>query len=137
MGVILLNGVFVVNTGQQTLVSDVQQCHSRGFIDATAFRFDNAVFNLIAHAQTVATANTVSFQHQLNIIREGFTVQRNRMAAFETHGHFFSLDFDVLVPELHAHDRVNDLHAGVQEFQVFRFVRCTQHVGVCGIGFLD
>ena len=68
MRVILLDSVFVMNTGQQALVSDVQQRHSRGFIDATAFRFDDTVFNLIAHAQTVTTANAVSFQHQLNVV---------------------------------------------------------------------
>ncbi len=59
------------------------------------------------------------------------------MAALEAYGDFFSLNFDALVPELHAHDRVNDLHAGVQEFQVFRFVRCAQHIGVGGIRFFD
>ncbi|MNP51806.1 hypothetical protein D3C76_1461540 [compost metagenome] len=85
----------------------------------------------------MTAADAVCFQHQFHIVREGLAVQGNRVAAFKTHGHFFRLDFDVFVPELHAHDRVNDLHAGVQEFQVFCFVRCTQHVGVGGVSFLD
>ncbi len=137
MGVILLDGVFVMNTGQQTLVSDVQQRHPRGFIDATALGFDDTVFNLIAHSQTVTPADAVGFQHQFHIVREGLAIQGNRVAAFKTHGHFFRLDFDVFVPELHAHDWVNDLHAGVQELQVFCFVCRTQHVGVGRVGFLD
>ncbi|SAD09168.1 Uncharacterised protein [Enterobacter hormaechei] len=52
------------------------------------------------------------------------------MTAFETHGHFFRRDLHVLIPEFYAHDRVNNFYARVQEFQVFRFVRRTQHVGV-------
>src|SRR5690606_13865951 len=97
---------------------------------AAAFRFDDTVFDLIAHTQPVTTADAVCFQHQFNIVGEGFTVQGNRMTTFETHGHFFRRDLHVLIPELHAHDRVNNFYAGVQEFQVFRFVRRTQHIGV-------
>ncbi|MNV59981.1 hypothetical protein D3C71_1524310 [compost metagenome] len=85
----------------------------------------------------MATTDAVCFQHQLDVISERLTIQGNRVATLKAYRYFFSLDFDVFVPELHAHDRVNDLHAGVQKFQVFRFVRRTQHIGVGGVGFLN
>ena len=131
MRVILLDGILVVNTGQQTLVGDMQQCHPRGFVDATALRFNDTVFNLIAHTQTVTAADTVGFQHHLNVVAEGFTVQSNRMTLFKTHGHFFCRDLHALIPELHAHNRVDDFDAGIQEFQIFCFVSRTEHIGVC------
>ncbi|CGX15506.1 Uncharacterised protein [Salmonella enterica subsp. enterica serovar Typhi] len=134
---ILFNGVFVVNTGQQTLVSDVQQCHSGGFINTAAFRFNDTVFDLVAHAQAVTSADAVRFQHHLNIIAEGFTVQRHWMSLFETDGHLFCRDLHAFVPELHAHNRVDDLDAGVKKLQIFRFVRRAEHVGVGGVGFFD
>ncbi len=137
MRVILLNGVFVVNTGQQTLVSDVQQCHSGGFINTAAFCFNDAVFNLVAHTQAVTAADAVCFQHHLNIIAEGFAIQRYRMSLFKTDGHLFCRDLHALVPELHAHNRVDDLDAGVKKLQIFRFVRRAEHVGVGGVGFFD
>ncbi len=137
MRVILLNGVFVVNTGQQTLVSDVQQRHPRGFIDAAAFRFNDTVFDLVAHAQTVTAADAVRFQHHLNIIAEGFAVQGYRVALLEADGHNFCRDLHAFVPELHAHNRVDDLDAGVKKLQIFRFMRGAEHVGVGGVGFFD
>ncbi len=136
MSVIQLDGVFVVDTGHQTLVADVQQSHTWCFIDTTAFRFNDTVFDLVAHAQTMTATDTVGFQHHFNIITESHAIDGYRMSAFEANGHGFSRDLHVFIPEFHAHDRVNDLDAGVQEFQVFGFVSRTQNVGIGRIGFL-
>jgi hypothetical protein len=62
-------------------------------------------------------------------------VQRHGLAFFKAHSDFFALDFDIVFPEGHAHDRVDDLHAGGELFQVFGLVRGAQHVGVGRVGF--
>ena len=43
-----------------------KQRQTWGFVDATAFRFDDAVFNLVAHAQTVAATDAVGFHDEVN-----------------------------------------------------------------------
>ena len=65
---ILLNRIFIVNSGDQTFISDMKQSHPRGFINTAALCFDNTVFNLIAHAQTVTSANRVGFIHKGDMI---------------------------------------------------------------------
>ncbi|MNR53634.1 hypothetical protein D3C85_1736790 [compost metagenome] len=85
----------------------------------------------------MTATNAISFEHQFHIVSKFFAVQGDRVTALKAYRHFFCLDFDVFIPELHAHDRVHDLHAGVQELQIFRFVGCTQHVGVGGVGFFN
>ena len=47
---VLLNGVFVVNAGDETLVGDEEQGEAGGFVDAAGFGFDDSVLNLIGHA---------------------------------------------------------------------------------------
>ena len=137
MCMILFNGVFVVNTGKQTFIRNVQQRHPRSLVNTTAFRFDDTVFNLIAHAQTVTTADAVSFQHHFYVVAKGFTVQRHRMTLLKAYCDFFCRDLHALIPELHAHNRVDDFDAGVEVFQILRFMRCTKHVGVRGVSFFD
>src|SRR3546814_1863506 len=60
---VLLYGIFVMDAGNQAFVGNVQQGQSRGFVDAAAFCLDDAVFDLVAHAQAVAPANTRSEEH--------------------------------------------------------------------------
>ena len=134
---VLLDRVFVVDAGDQALVGDVQQRHARGLVDAAALGLDDAVLDLVTHAQAVASADAVGFVKQRDRVREGPAVQCHRPAFLEAHGHGLGLDGDVLAPECDAHDRVDDVHAGVQELQVLGLVRRAQHVAVGRIGFLD
>ena len=85
----------------------------------------------------MTTADAVGFQHHLDVIGKGFTIQRHRMALLKAYGDLFRRDLHVFVPELHAHNRVDDLDAGVQEFEIFRFMGRAEHIGVGGVGFLD
>ena len=48
---VLLMVYLVVDAGYQASVGDVEQRHARGFVDAARFGFDDAVFDLVAHAQ--------------------------------------------------------------------------------------
>ena len=127
---VLLDGVFVVDAADQALVSDVQQGHAWGFVNATRFGFDDAVFNLVRHAQAMTAANAVGFQNQFYGVGKGFAIQRNWHAFFKAHGHGFGFDFNVVAPESHAHDRLYDFDARIQVFQVFGFVGSAQHVRV-------
>jgi hypothetical protein len=43
--------------GDQPLVGDVQQRHARRLVDAAALGLDDAVLDLVAHAQAVAAAD--------------------------------------------------------------------------------
>ena len=112
----------------------MQECHAGGFVDASALGFDDAVFNLVTHAQTMPATDFVGFQEQFDRVGVFHTVQGHRHAFFKAHAHFFGFDLDFGLPECHAHDGVDDLHAAGQAFQVFGFVGSAQHVAVGGVG---
>ena len=124
-----------MDAGDQSLVGDEQQGQARCFIDAAALCFDDAVLDLVAHAQAVAPADAVGFQNELGQAFKGLAVERNGLAFFKAHRDFFALDFNVVFPERHAHDGVDDLHAAGQVLQVFGLVCGAQHVGVGRVGF--
>src|SRR6185437_138043 len=59
---ILLDRVLVVNAGYQPLIGDEQQRQARRLIDAAALGLDDAVLDLVAHAQPVPSADAVRLQ---------------------------------------------------------------------------
>jgi hypothetical protein len=61
---VLLDGVLVVDAGDQALVGDEQQRQAGRLVDAAALGFDDAVLDLVAHAEAVAAADAVGFEHQ-------------------------------------------------------------------------
>ena len=124
-----------MNAGEQALVSNVQQGHARGFINAARFGFDDAVFDLVAHAQAVAAANAVGFEKQFYRVGIFFAVQSYRHAFFKAHAHFFGLHFYAFIPKCHAHNRLHNFDAGVEKFQIFGFMGGAEHIGISGIGF--
>ena len=67
---ILLDGVLVVNAGDEALVGDEEQGQAGGLVDAAALGLDDAVLDLVAHAEAVAAADAVGFEHQLDRDRE-------------------------------------------------------------------
>jgi hypothetical protein len=60
-----LNGVFVVDADDQPLVGDAQQGQAGGLVNVGNLGFDDAIFDLVAHAQTVAATNAVDLQKNL------------------------------------------------------------------------
>ena len=114
----------------------MQQGHAGGFVDAAALGFDDAVFDLVAHAQAVAAADAVQLQEDFHGIGVFLAVDGHGAAFFEGDRDFFGLDFDLGLPESHTHDGVHDADAGVQEFQILGFVGGAQHIGIGGIGLL-
>ena len=101
------------------------------------FGFDDAVFDLVAHAQAVAAADAVGFEEEFDGVGVFFAVQCNGHALFKAHADFFGFDFDVFVPEGNAHDGFDDFDAAVEEFQIFGFMRRAEHIGIGGIGFFN
>src|SRR5260370_41036991 len=62
MVAVLLDGVLVVDAGDEALVSDKEQGKARGLVDAAALGLDDSILNLIGHAQAVATADAIGFE---------------------------------------------------------------------------
>ena len=106
---ILLDGVFVVDAGDEALVGDEEQREAWGFVDAAALGLDDAVLDLVAHAKAVAAADAVGFEEERDGVGEVPAVERDREAFFEADGDLFALDLDVVTPEGRAHDGGDDL----------------------------
>src|SRR6202044_2870949 len=77
---VLLDGVLVVNSGDEALIGDEEQGQARSFINAPALGLNNAVLNLVAHAQAVTSADAVGFKQQFDCSGECLTVQCDREA---------------------------------------------------------
>jgi hypothetical protein len=58
----MLDGVLVVDAGDQALVRDVEQRHARCLVDAAALRLDDPVLDLIGHAEAVPPADGVGLR---------------------------------------------------------------------------
>ncbi len=132
-GEVVVESVLVVDARQEAFVGDVQEGHPRRLVDAPALGLDDAVFDLIGHPQPVAPPNTVGLEHQLDGF-ELLAVDGDREALGEGNRHLFRLYRDGLVPELDAHNRRDDVRAGVQKLQVLRLVGRPPDIGVGGIG---
>jgi hypothetical protein len=72
---VLFDRVLVVDAGYQALVGNVQQGHSGRFIDAAALGLDDPVLDLIAHAEAMASADTVRLEHQFDGVGVGRAVE--------------------------------------------------------------
>ena len=91
---VLLDGVFVVDAGDEALVGDEEQREAGGFVDAAGLGFDDAVFDLVAHAEAVAAADALASSIRATG-RYSLAVEGDGEAFFEGDGDFFGLDGDV------------------------------------------
>ena len=114
---VVLERVLVVDCGDETFVGDVQERQARRFVDAATLGFDDAVFDLIAHAETVSTADGIGFAHQIDPRRELAAVDRHRPAFVKAHAHVFGLDLHLRVVMCNAHDWRHDVHRRRQLFK--------------------
>ena len=76
------DGVLVVDGVDQPLVGDEQQRHARRLVDPPRLGLDDAVLDLVAHAQAVPAADRVGLEHQGDRV-ELDPVDRDRPAALE------------------------------------------------------
>ena len=107
-------GVFVQDAVHQALVRDEQQRHRGRLVDATALRLDDAVLDLVAHAQAVPAADAVRLVHELDGVGVLDAVDRDGPAQFEGDGDVLGGDLDRRIPEAHAHDRLDGLERDVE-----------------------
>src|SRR5579859_1677742 len=133
---VLLDGVLVVDAGDQALVGDVQQRHAGSFVDAAALCLDDPVLDLVAHAKTMTTADGVGGEEQRHRIGEPLTVQRDRLALLKSHDDLLGLHGTLVAPERHAHDRIDDCDAAVEPLEILGLVGRTENVAVGGIRLL-
>jgi hypothetical protein len=95
----------------------------------------NAVLNLIGHAEPVSSSDMIRFQEQCDGVVELLAVEGNGPALFEANRDLFALDRDIVAPECRAHDWDNDLDGRREMLQILGFMGRAENVGVCGVGF--
>jgi hypothetical protein len=125
-----------VNAGDEALVGDEEQGEAGRLVDAAALGLDDAILNLVGHAEAVAAADAIGFEKKFDGVVELAAVERDGKALFKADGDLFALDLDIVAPEGRAHDGNDDLDGRRKMLQVFGFVRCAEHVGVGGVGLL-
>ena len=99
-------------------------------VDAAALGLDDAVLDLVAHAEAVAPADRVGLHHQVDRRVERAAVDGDRPALLEPHRDVLGGDLDRRIPVRHAHDRADDLHARAQLLERLGLVRRPPDVGV-------
>ena len=85
----------------------------------------------------MTAADAVGFHHEGDRIAERLVVNRNRHAVLEGDLDEFGFNLDVVAPEGHAHNRIDDLDVGVEMFEILGFMSGAEHVGVGRIGLLS
>ncbi len=81
-------------------------------------------------------ADGVRLAHQRDVVGEPLAVDRDRPALCEREHDLLGLDPDGVVPEPHAHDRLDQIHRLVQLLELLRLVRGAPDVGVGGVRLL-
>ena len=77
-------------------------------------------------------ASRISWTPSLKVM----PLMRHRLAFVEAERHLLPLHLDVVTPVRDAHDRLDDLHAGVESFEILRLVSGAEDVRVGGVGLL-
>ena len=137
IGPVLLERVFVVDGGGEAFIGDMQQRHARRLVDTAALGLDDAVLDLVAHAEAMAATDAVGLHEERKIIRETVAVERNRPPLFEAYSHGLARDGHLVAPERDTHDGLHDIDTAVQELEIFGLVRRTEQIRVGGVGLLD
>ena len=104
-----------MDAGEEALVGDEEEGEAGGLVDAAGLGFDDAVFDLVAHAEAVAAADCVGCEQEGDGVGEVLAVEGDGEAFFEADGDFFGFDVDVGTPEGDAHDGGDDLHGGGEQ----------------------
>ena len=69
-----------MDAGYETLVAGKEQCHAGRLINAPALGFDDPVFDLIAHPESVASADAVGFEQELYLVMIRRPIERHGIA---------------------------------------------------------
>jgi hypothetical protein len=105
LGVVIRDGVLVVDRVQQPLVRDVEQGHSRGLVDASALRLDDAILDLVRDTEPVATADRVGLEHEGHRVGVLDAVDGHGSPGVEANCHDLRGNLDVVAPRGDTHDR--------------------------------
>jgi len=66
MVAVLLDGVLVVNAGDEAFVGDEEQGEARRLVDAAALGLDDTILNLIGHTEAVLAADAIGFEKKFD-----------------------------------------------------------------------
>ena len=78
----------------------------------------------------MASADRICGLHGLDRVDELDAVDGDRNTRTERDGHGLGLDLDAGIPVRDAHDGLDDLHARLEQLEILRLVRRTEHVRV-------
>ena len=98
----------VVGGGEQAFVRDVEEREPRCFVDPAALGLDDAVLDLVGHAEPVPASDLVRATDDIHRVAD-------RRPFLEANRHDFRLDLDGRIPEADAHDRLDDRHARFEQ----------------------
>src|SRR5579862_3541001 len=90
---VLLDRVLIVNAGDEALIGNEEQSESGSFVDAAALGLDDAILNLVRHAEAVSSSDAICFQKQLNRVVILAAIECDWKTLFEAHRNLFALDF--------------------------------------------
>ena len=135
-GAVVLDRAFVMDSGDKAFVGNMQKSQSRRLVNTATFCFNDAVLDLIAHTETMATANGIGFVHEFNLIGKFFSINRHWPTFMEANTHGLGSDHDVFAIMSNSHDGINNLHRGRKFFKEFGFVRCAPNIGVRAVRLL-
>ena len=136
MVTVLLDRIFVMNAGDESLIGDMKQRHPGGFVDAATFRLDDPVLDLVADAEPVATPDRVRLENERHAFGERDAIERCRTPFLETHGYGLRLDLNILAPGGDTHDRLDNANSPVEELQVLGLVGRAEEVRIGRVGLL-
>src|SRR5699024_1086712 len=128
--------VLVVDGVDEAFVGHMQQRHARGLVDPARLRLDDAVLDLVGHAESVTAADLIGLEDQRHGIVEDLAVDRDRATGLEADGDLLGGDLDVIAPGGHAHDRFDDVESGVEELESLGLVGRTPDVRIGRVGLL-
>ena len=126
-----------MNAIDKTLVGEIEQRHAGRLVDAAALGLNDAILDLIRHAETVATTDLVRGHHEGDLVGKFLAIDRDGPTLVEANRDLFGFDRHSRIPMLHAHDRLNDVHRLGQKFERLGLVRRTPNIGVGRIRLLD
>ena len=133
---VLLDGVLVVDAGDEALVGDEEQREAGGFVDAAGLGFDDAVLDLVGHAEAVAAADAVGFEHEgdgvVKCLPLSATGKPSSKRTVTSSGLIATSSRQKATPMMGS---TIFMRSG-KMLEVFGFVGCAEDVGVGGVGLL-
>lgn len=125
----------IVYACYEAFVCDVEECHSRSFIDTTTFCLYDTVLYLVTHPESMSSTDAVCFEHHLYFARIGFSIDLGWYSFFEFDCYNLVLYDNIFVPVFYSHDGIHDIHRCREFFEILGLMCGSEDIGIGTIGF--